>query len=189
MARTEVFTGANGRLLLMPDFGTGGARAQAEATDAGVVGTAYLPTDFVVGRVTGVDVRVETDLEEFHEVGRRHPTTLHPGNIHISGRIERAHINGALLYYLLGRGASPNLTDEPYVQPNLAIELGLTDPALPGNKAAVEINGVKFENWAYSLPEDDFVMENVTFKALSIQARDTEEGTDQILEFPEAGGE
>ncbi len=46
----------------------------------------------------------------------------------------------------------------------------LTDPAVPGNSAAVELKGVKLQNWAYSLPEEDFVMENVTFKALTIRS-------------------
>jgi len=34
------------------------------------------------------------------------------------------------------------------------------------------LHGVKFENWAFSLPEDDFVMENVTFKALFLEVDD-----------------
>jgi hypothetical protein len=36
------------------------------------------------------------------------------------------------------------------------------------------VHGVKLENWAYSLPEDDFVMESVSFKGLFITVEDKE---------------
>src|SRR5262245_10995963 len=108
MAMTNVFTGSNGTLTLAFEDTPEGQDAQA------IIDTYQVQT---VGRVTGVEVCVQTDLEEFHEIGRRHPTSLHPGNIHISGKIHRAHINGALLSLLLGRGAAPNNIAEPYVQP------------------------------------------------------------------------
>lgn len=181
MARTEVYTGANGRLLLMPDFGS--ARGEPEANAAAAVQTSYLGEDFVVGRVTGAEIHVETDLEEFHEIGRRHASSLHPGNIHVSGSIERAYVNGALLYFLLGRGAAPTRIDEPYVQPNLALDIALNDPALPDNTAGLVVIGVKFDNWTYRLPEDDFVLENASFKALHIEVRDREDGSDTEPSF------
>jgi hypothetical protein len=31
---------------------------------------------------------------------------------------------------------------------------------------------VKFQNWHYTLPEDEFVMENLCFKALTIRVLD-----------------
>ncbi len=172
MAMTNVFTGSNGALTLAFEDTPEGGDAQA------VIDLYQIQT---VGRVTGVEVCVQTDLEEFHEIGRRHPTSLHPGNIHISGKIHRAHINGALLFLLLGRGAAPNNIAEPYVQPVFNMVVSLNDPAVPGNTAALELKGVKLQNWGYALPEEDFVMSNVTFKALSISVRDTE--------APEGGGE
>jgi hypothetical protein len=33
--------------------------------------------------------------------------------------------------------------------------------------------GVKIEDWFYDLPEDDFVMEKVGFKALWVKVEDT----------------
>lgn len=165
MAMTNVFTGANGTLTLANEDTPEGQDAKA------VTDTYELLT---VGRVTGVEVRVNTDLEEFHEVGRRHPTSLHPGNIHISGKVDRAYVNGALLFLLLGRGAAPNNIAEPYVQPTFNMTVTLSDPAVPGNSAALELKGVKFENWAYTMPEDDFVVENATFKALAVRVVDKE---------------
>jgi hypothetical protein len=128
-----------------------------------------------------VEVCIQTDLEEFHEIGRRHATSLHPGNIHISGRVGRAYINGALLFLLMGRGAAPTQIAEPYVQPVFSMRVALNDPAVPGNTAALELKGVKFQNWGFAMPEDDFVMENLNFKALTISVVDQE--------APEGGGE
>jgi hypothetical protein len=190
MALNNVFTGANGTLLMGADFGSAGAGPEGpEGGDANAIATAYGIGNFEIARVTDVEVRVQTDLEEFHEIGRRHPTSLHPGNIHISGKIGRAYINGALLYFLLGRGAVPNMIDEPYVQPNLFLNVVLNDPARPNNRARLEISGVKLDDWVFSLPEDDFVVEGLTFKALNIHIRDEDEGTAISPEFAEAPSE
>jgi hypothetical protein len=130
-----------------------------------------------VGRATGIQVAVQTDLDEFHEIGHRHPIVLHPGNIHISGSIDRAYVSGALVMLLLGRRASKDAQPDTYVQPSFGLVLDLNDPAVPDAHAKLEINDVKFQNWGVKMPEDDFVMENVTFRALSIHVVDTETGT------------
>jgi hypothetical protein len=127
-----------------------------------------------VGRATSVEVFINTELEQFHEIGKRHPAALRPGNINISGRVGRAYINGALLRLLLGKGALVEREAEPYAQPSFNMMLNLTDPAQPATSSTLTIHGVKFENWAYSLPEDDFVMESVTFKGMFITVEDVE---------------
>jgi hypothetical protein len=179
MAMTNVFTGANGTLTLASEDTPEGQDAQA------VVSLYEVQT---VGRVTDVEVCVQTDLEEYHEIGRRHATSLHPGNIHISGKIGRAYINGALLFLLQGRGSRPTAEPEPYVQPTFNMTVSLRDPAVPGNTAGLELKGVKFQNWSYSLPEDDFVMENVDFKALTIRVADKQApagGGEAVAQVPE----
>lgn len=182
MAMTNVYTGSNGTLTLADEDTPEGRDAKA------VLDTYELRT---VGRVINVEIHVQTGLQEYHEIGRRHPTSLHPGNIHISGKVDRAYINGALLELLLGRGAGPNARPEPYVQPTFNMAVILNDPALPGNSATLELKGVKFQNWAYALPEQDFVMENVTFKALAIRVLDRQapagggEAVATAPEFPE----
>ena len=98
---------------------------------------------------------------------------LHPGNIHISGSIDHAYLSGALILLLLGKGAAPS-NAEPYVQPAFMIMLDLTDPAIPGSTASLVLDGVKFQNWGLKIPEDDFVMENLTFRALTLQVTDTD---------------
>jgi hypothetical protein len=172
MALTNVYTGANGTLTLA-DLDT------PEGQDAVQVMDAYeLRT---VGRVTGVELCVQTDLEEFHEIGRRHAVSLHPGNIHISGKVGRAYINGALLFLLQGRGSRPTAEAEPFVQPAFNMNLTLNDPAVPGNTVSLALEGVKFQSWSLGMPEDDFVMENVTFRALAIRVNDRQ--------APEGGGD
>jgi hypothetical protein len=165
---TNVYTGANGILLISSD-GTDTEKADAEA----LLGDQMYSLS-QVGRVTDIEVSVKTQLSEYHEIGRRHATSLHSGNIHISGKVGRAYINGALLFLLLGRGANPNNIDEPYVQPALMMQVVLQDPAVPETRSVLTLEDVKFENWAYAMPEDDFVMENVSFKALRIRVQDEE---------------
>lgn len=186
MAMTNVYTGANGILLLS----SAGTPPEAADTDALLGEQMY--NIFEVGRVTDVEVCVKTQLSEYHEIGRRHATSLHSGNIHVSGKVGRAYINGALLFLLLGRGANPNNIDEPYVQPTLQMQVVLQDPAVPETRSVLTIEGVKFENWSFSLPEDDFVMENVTFKALRARVQDEESPSPggaravKVPQFPEA---
>lgn len=183
MAMTNVYTGANGTLTLANEETPEGGDARA------VIETYEMTT---VGRVTGIEICVQTDLEAFHEVGRRHATSLHPGNIWISGKVDRAYINGALLELLLGRGAGPTQIAEPYVQPVFNMSVALSDPAVPGTSATLELKGVKFQNWSYAMPEDDFVMENVTFQALTISVLDREApagGGEAVAQVPDGFGE
>src|SRR5919197_469696 len=137
MPSTNVFTGSNGTLTLA-----------GEDTPEGRDATTVI-------NFSGIEVAVQTDLEEFHEIGRRHPTSLHPGDIHINGTIRRAYINGALLFLLLGRGARPTVQAEPYVQPTFNMTVNLTDPAFPGNTAGLGLHRVKFEDRNYAMPGED----------------------------------
>jgi hypothetical protein len=169
MANTNVFRGSDATLTLAPSDAD-----MPEGAAANEVIEFYELSP--VGRATGVEVCVQTELEEYHEIGKRHPAQLRPGNIHVSGRLERAYINGALLRLLLGQGAVPERVAEPYPQPSFNMQLRVEDPATPGTASTITVHGVKLENWAYNLPEDDFVMESVTFKGLFISVEDQEAG-------------
>src|SRR5262249_53928270 len=129
-----------------------------------------------IGRITGVEVCVQTDLEAFHEIGTRLPVNVYAGNINISGRVERAYINGALLRLLMGELAqSPTGTNE--LQPNFNMTVDLTDRGSVDAKVGTKVilSGVRFENWHLNVPEDDFVMEKLSFKAARI-AREEKTG-------------
>lgn len=165
MSLTTVYTGSSGTLTLADEDTPEGHEAKA-------IQDAYeLQT---VGRVTEVRIDVRTELTEFHEVGRRHAASLHAGNVSISGRVGRAYVNGALLFLLLGRGAAATQVPEPYALPTFNLTVTLADPAVPGNSLTLELGGVKFQGWSYGLPEDDFVMEDLTFKALTVSVVDKE---------------
>ena len=165
MPNTNVFRGSDATLTLASEDNPEGQVAQE------IIEFYNLSP---VGRAVNVEVNVQTELELFHEVGKRHPAALRPGNINVSGSIGRAYINGALLRLLLGKGALPEREAEPYPQPSFNLMLDLKDPAVPTTSSTLIVHGVKLENWAYSLPEDDFVMESVSFKGLFITVEDKE---------------
>jgi hypothetical protein len=185
MPMQNVFTGKNATILLNNGDTNGGPERAA----AGQVLSAYLGAKppVVVGRATGVHIAVTTNLEEFHEIGHRHAVVLHPGDISISGSLDHAYVSGALISLLLGKGVlGKGIGDEPYPQPAFDMTVQLKDTAVPGAVAELVLTGVKFHNWAFRLPEDEFVMENVTFRALRMTINDTPtpaEGSGKINPF------
>lgn len=164
-ANTNVYTGSDATLTLSPT---------TENAEEGKVAKTQIDAFQLspVGRATDVEVVVHTDLELFYEIGKRHPASVRAGNIAVSGTIARASINGALLKLLLGAGAETKRVKEPYPAPAMDMMLDLKDPSKPANTSTLTVHGVKFENWNYKLPEDDFVMESVSFKGLYITVED-----------------
>lgn len=122
----------------------------------------------IVGRLTNVSVRVRSDVRPFYEIGRRYPTHLRPGRVEVSGTAERAHINGALLRLLLGDGAVSPPSAPAFVQPSFNLISTVKDPARPDHFTKVTAFGVKFDSWTYTIPNDEFVMEAVTFQAMRV---------------------
>lgn len=167
MPNVNVFRGSDASLVLAVDDG-----ASVEGSLADALISEYEFSN-VVGRLQNVQVRVENELRPYHELGKRFPTELRPGNINVSGIVERAHINGALIRLLLGDGASSPPPTGTIAQPSFNIVINLTNPAIPDNSSILTIFGVKFESWSFRLPEDDFVMEAATFRALRISAEES----------------
>lgn len=164
MPNTNVFRGSDAAILLSVDKNPEGEKAQAIMEE-------YELTP--VGRATNVEVRLESDLKAFHELGQRYPTELRPGNVNISGSMDRANINGALLKLLLGEAASSR-PPGTWVQPSFNIVLDLANPAVEGKSSMLTLHGVKFKNWSYSIPEDDFIIEKAEFMALWVSVEDIE---------------
>lgn len=159
---TNVYRGSDGTISVAVESGLEGDKAQA-------VNDAYSLTP--IGRVTGVTVRVTNDVKPFHELGQRFATELRPGNINVAGTIDRAYINGALLKLMLGDAADSRPAGS-FVSPSFNLSLRLENPSLPGTASTVTVMGVKLERWDYSLPEDDFAMEQVAFRALWVKVED-----------------
>lgn len=164
MFNTRTFYGTDGTLTV--------ARQTALPPEAL---TSYLGEGNVIGRVVGVQLNVATRVHGFYEIGRRTPRELRAGRIEISGSIERAYVNGALLRLMLGEYAT---TEEApgFVIPNLDMVVALdnqTPPGDPGNSALTVYN-VMFDRWRLDLPAEDFTLEHATFKAQRISVADIE---------------
>jgi hypothetical protein len=162
MANTSVFTGADGSITLSAATGTQGEKAQD-------VLTAY---DLItVGRANNVRVEVRSEVRPYHEIGQRYATELRPGNISVRGTIGRAYLNGALLKLLLGEAAESRPAAS-WAQPAFNITLLVENAAAPGVNSAITLHDVMIDGWGFDLPEDDFVMESVSFQALYLSVAD-----------------
>ncbi len=159
----NVYRGSDGTISLATETGPEGEKAAAIAETFSLT---------PVGRVTGVTVQVKSDMKPFHELGQRLATEMRPGNVDVFGSIDRAFINGALLKLMMGDAADSRPAGT-FLSPSFNLSLRLENPGLPDNTATLTIMGVKFDSWSYSLPEDDFVMERVTFRALWVKVEET----------------
>jgi hypothetical protein len=169
MPNTNVFTGMDGSITIAVDDAD-----SPEGQAANAVAEAFGLSP--IGRATGVTIAVDSAMRPFHEIGQRYATELRPGNVNISGTIARAHINGALLRLMLGDAAAGTRPGGAFVSPTFNLSLLLENPAAPGNRSTVTVHGVKLDGWTWSMPEDDFVLESVAFKALWISVEDAEAG-------------
>ena len=165
MANNNVFRGSDATLVLAVDDNS---TVEGKLAD-GLIGEYELSS--IVGRLQQVTVKVDNDVRPYHEIGKRFASELRPGNIYISGTAARAHINGALIRLLLGDGARGPA--DALAQPTFNMVINIQNPALPTNGSKVVLFGVKFDSWTFTLPEDDFVMEAVTFKALRLGSEET----------------
>jgi len=166
MPNNNVFTGMDGSISVAVESGPEGDAAKAVADVYGLA---------PVGRAQGVTVEVSSEMRPFHEMGQRYATELRPGNVNIRGSIARAHVNGALLKLMLGDGAGASRPAGAFVSPTFNLSLRMENAAKPGNSSTVTVHGVKLDGWSFALPEDDFVLERATFKALWISVEDAGE--------------
>lgn len=162
MFNTSTFYGTDGSLALSDVDGFEGF-------------TSYFGEDGLVGRVTGISIRASTEVKPFHELGSRTAKELRAGNISISGTVERAYINGALLKLMLGLYAE-NEEAPGYKIPtfNLKIILDNLKPEGDAGNSILTVYGLIFDTWRFNLPEDDFVLEKLSFKAKRIAIQDSE---------------
>lgn len=164
MFNTNVYSGADGTLTL----------SDADGMDGEVFGK-YFGETGQVGRVTNVNIAVQTKVKSFHEMGSHGAREIRAGNIEISGSVERAYINGALLRLMLGKYATDEETP-PLKIPTFNIKLILDNmmPEGDAGNSVLTVYGVMFDSWQFSLPEDDFVLERMTFRARRLAVADTE---------------
>lgn len=167
MPNTNVYTGMDGSITVAVDDAD-----SPEGQAASAVAEAFALSP--IGRAIDVRVDVASALRPFHEVGQRYATELRPGNVNVSGTMGRAHINGALLRLMLGDAAAGSRPGGAFVSPTFNLSLLLENPAKPGQQSTLTVHGVKIDGWSYAMPEDDFVLESVSFKALWVSVQDAE---------------
>ena len=165
MANSNVFTGMDGSITIAVDDAQS-PEGQAATAVSDAFGLAP------IGRASNVTVRVSSVMRPFHEIGQRYATELRPGNVEVSGTMGRAHINGGLLRLMLGDAAAGSRPQGAFVSPTFNLSLLLENPAKPGQRSTLTVHGVKLDGWAYEMPEDDFVLESVSFRALWIGVDD-----------------
>jgi hypothetical protein len=162
MFNTNTFYGTDGVLTVSdPD----GFEADAFAE--------YFGEGGIVGRVTNVSLAVTIDLKTFHELGSHAPKEIRAGNISIGGTVERAFINGALLKLMLGQYAENEETAAFKIPSfNMKVSLDNLKPEGDAGNGVLTVYGVIFNSWQFNLPEDDFVLEKLSFKAKRITTED-----------------
>ena len=142
MPNSHVFTGLDGAITVAVEVGVEGDAAKTVNDTYGLT---------PIGRATGVDVAVTSDIRPFHEMGQRYATELRSGNVNISGTIGRAHVNGALLKLMLGDGGAGTRPAGSFVSPTFNLSLRMENSAFPGNASTVTVHGVKLDRWAFTM--------------------------------------
>jgi hypothetical protein len=161
---SHTYCGTDGSLIL----------SDPDGIDAAVF-TGYWGETGVVGRVTNVSICVTTEVKPFYELGSRAPKELRSGNIAITGSVERAYINGALLKLMLGQYAdTEEATGFKIPSFNMKLILDNLMPAGDEGNSVITLFGVIFESWQTNLPEDNFMLEKLAFKARRLAVTDTE---------------
>lgn len=162
MAVSSVFTGADGSLTLSAPDGPEGDIANDVMAQYDLIS---------VGRVQDVNVNVHSDVKPFHEIGQRYATELRAGNVAIRGTIGRAQINGAMLRLMLGEAAQGR-PSHSWAQPAFNITLFLASESNNSGRSTITLHDCKIDDWSSTVPEDDFVMEQVSFQALYMTTED-----------------
>jgi hypothetical protein len=158
------FCGTDGTLVV----------SDPDGLDAAVF-TGYWGESGVVGRVTNVSISVTTEVKPFYELGSRSAKELRTGNIAIAGTVERAYLNGALLKLMLGQySASEEAAGFTIPSFNMKLILDNLLPAGDEGNSVLTVYGVIFDTWQTALPEDDFMLEKLSFKARRLAIADTE---------------
>jgi hypothetical protein len=163
---TNVYAGTDGTLALSNPVGV---EEEAWGTYFGEAGE--------VGRVTNVAINVATVVRPFHELGSHMPRELRVGAVTIDGTIERAYINGAMLTLMLGKYATDEEKSALKI-PSFDMKIILDNLSPEGDKgnSLLTVYGMTFDRWQFSLRFDDFVLENVGFKARRLAVTDIDVG-------------
>ena len=119
MPNVNVYRGSDAMLVMAVDD-----NSTVEGQSADSIISEYELSN-IVGKLQNVQVKVESDIKPYHELGKLYATELRPGNIDICGSAQRAHINGALIKLMLGDTATTPPGPSPIAQPSFNIVINI----------------------------------------------------------------
>ena len=76
-----------------------------------------------------------------------------------------------MLTLLLGEAAGSRPA-QSWTQPTFSMTLVASNSAVPGVTSTLTLHDVKIDSWDFHMPEDDFLLESVGFRALFITVGD-----------------
>lgn len=171
MFNTHTFHGVDGILTIAdsPD---------SPLDNGSPIETYFAEQNGVVGRVTNVAVAVHMEVKPFHEIGARIPKELRAGNISVTGTVQRAFVNGAMLRMLLGNYAD-NTEANAFAMPlfNMILSMNNLRGEEGQGSSKLTVFNVLFDSWQFNVPEDDFVLERLSFQARRVTVQDMELAT------------
>jgi len=161
----EIYKGQEGNLYL-------GETTTTDVTgipsDSGLSDITSPSGNNLIGRLQSVDVAVDNGLEVYYGCGSIDPTDIKRGLRAITGRVNRAILNGAFLAAAIGQddGSSPyaitTKSDSKLSAFKMQVHL-----AQATNYVALVLNTVKFGTWGTSVANDgSTVMENCDFMGI-----------------------
>jgi len=109
----------------------------------------------VIGKARSISVEVSSGIEPIYGVGNRDPVILKEGRREITGSLERVFFDST---YFDAIGAATDY------QPSFRIRAKIG----AGPDMTLTLEGVKFETWSPDMPQDDYLVESLDFRAKSI---------------------
>ena len=154
---TDVYTGADGAIVLSAPEGLEGDAAKAVLTEHDLSSSAACRT---------CASRCTPRSDPTTKSGSATPRSCGPATSRSAARSAAPTSTARCLSLLLGEARSGRPAAS-WVQPAFNVTVRIAN-ASNGAVNTLTLHDVKIDNWVYNLPEDEFVMEQVGFQALFI---------------------
>ncbi len=127
--------------------------------------------DDLVGRVSNFSVKVDGGVAPYYGIGNRDPTDIKEGNRAVTGTLNRAVINGALLAAAMGTGTGTT----PAVITATALgsyKMKIMVKTSSTQYVYIILTGVKFGSWGINIANTgETVIENLEFIGIFSSAK------------------
>lgn len=140
--------------------------------DSGIVDDESSTAANLVGRIEGFTIKLDNAVEAYYGIGDRDPTDIKEGNRSVTGTLNRAIINGALLNAALGTGSgtTPNTITKGAVG---AYKMKIRLYTSATQYVWLTVTSVKFSTWSLESLTNagDTVMENLEWLGIMGSAK------------------